>query len=417
MIDVLKLKCEEKIGFKIINLGDCKFLSEAILHFNKESVNYNTLRRIWGLAPNVKTSYKTLNSLSRFVGYKSYIDFNINDKKLFRIHNNETIYECINSFELKKIELILKEVKNSSSELSRILIIITRELIYLKQYQYIDELFRLKILEYDKFSYSEILHIGNSIGLLIRNKSFSLGVLSTNSNFIRIIYLTFVDYSSIRRYYINWTNSVITKTKSNDIFLFCKSIIQLNRFLENKIVYDNFIQIDNIKSLHPILIGRLLSIKILSKNYNSINSVLDPIYKDYVMKKNIPFELSYELMITSISSKNFSLMHYIMEFITTTSKPFMYFHEHHLNIYFLMSMFYYKKIRNTNKKNDALNNFNFDKTRKSYKEFILLILCVFNFNNTKSQKLKIEYKNDYLNLSNKLNYPIFSEDYLINYFQ
>ena len=75
MINILKQKVAKKIGRKIINRGDCELLSNSIFEMLDVDINYNTIRRLYGLAPAVKTSLNTLNVIAEFCDYKSYAHF------------------------------------------------------------------------------------------------------------------------------------------------------------------------------------------------------------------------------------------------------------------------------------------------------------------------------------------------------
>ncbi|MBT4473344.1 MAG: hypothetical protein HOC64_07020, partial [Bacteroidetes bacterium] len=72
MEGILTKAVEKKFGFKILNRGDCEKLSEVIYEQTNKNVNYNTLRRIYGLAKPVKTRKDTLDVLSQYVGYESF---------------------------------------------------------------------------------------------------------------------------------------------------------------------------------------------------------------------------------------------------------------------------------------------------------------------------------------------------------
>ena len=72
---ILKKKIEIRLGQKVLNRGDCELLSNLILETIDIEISYNTIRRLFGLAVNVKASKKTLNTLAKFVGYKNYIHF------------------------------------------------------------------------------------------------------------------------------------------------------------------------------------------------------------------------------------------------------------------------------------------------------------------------------------------------------
>ena len=54
MIFLLKKEVEKKIGQSILNRGDCELLANAILETLDIEISYNTIRRLFGLAPNVK---------------------------------------------------------------------------------------------------------------------------------------------------------------------------------------------------------------------------------------------------------------------------------------------------------------------------------------------------------------------------
>ena len=84
MIQILKKKTSEKVGFKIENLGNCVQLSNSILEVNDEFLSYNTIRRFYGLVKSPKkTSKKTLDIISRYNGYHNYSHFS----KSFKFEN------------------------------------------------------------------------------------------------------------------------------------------------------------------------------------------------------------------------------------------------------------------------------------------------------------------------------------------
>ena len=73
---ILKKKIEIRLGQKVLNRGDCELLSNLILETIDIEISYNTIRRLFGLAGNVKANKKTLNTLAKFVGYKNFFVFN-----------------------------------------------------------------------------------------------------------------------------------------------------------------------------------------------------------------------------------------------------------------------------------------------------------------------------------------------------
>ena len=71
MIGLLKEEVERKLGTEIRRRGECQLLSDAILQEQGETLNYNTLRRFFGVdkKSNVIPSRNTLDILSVFLGY------------------------------------------------------------------------------------------------------------------------------------------------------------------------------------------------------------------------------------------------------------------------------------------------------------------------------------------------------------
>ena len=70
MIEILQSEIEQKLGVSIKHRGECQFLSDAILVEFGETINYNTIRRFFGVekGSEVVPSINTLNVLSRFLG-------------------------------------------------------------------------------------------------------------------------------------------------------------------------------------------------------------------------------------------------------------------------------------------------------------------------------------------------------------
>ena len=75
MIAELKKEVEEMIQRPVRSRGDCEFISNTIYEKLNLEISYNTLRRLYGLAPFTKPSNKTLDTLAKFIGYNNYVHF------------------------------------------------------------------------------------------------------------------------------------------------------------------------------------------------------------------------------------------------------------------------------------------------------------------------------------------------------
>lgn len=413
MIDILKKEIEKKIGKKVTNRGDCELVANIILETLEEEISYSTIRRLYGLINETKPNNKTLNTLAKFIGYKNYIHFCQNYSYKQKIDLNEIIYKTVSENNSEEIINLINKTKNSSEDFTSMVIILIRELWHNENYNLINRIFRLKALNFNSFSFYEVLKLGNSIGLLIRRKSKLEPVLLNNINFLECVFLIFVDYSSLNKYYGDSLKIIKKNNFKYDINLFSLALLEFRNFLNKKTVNKIIFRASKIKQLHPILSGRLLSLKLISADTNKRLRILYTHHKSLLVKGNI-ISHYYELFTTSILLKNTEIMSFLISKITL--KIEFYYQKTHLNSFYLMCLFYYKLTRDIENETKFLKSFKLSDCRDSYKEFISIIHLIYLYSSTTSIAKKIKIKTRYLNLSKKLNYTYFSEDFLLKYF-
>lgn len=413
MITELKKEVESKFGKKIEKRGDCEMISNAILEFLDIEISYNTLRRLYGLAPYTKPNTKTLNTLAQFVGYNNYYHFS--KKYIFKDITKifQITYKCLyDNNEAELLELV-KNTKRSNEDFVDFIILVIRELFYRKRYTLINAIFNLKELHYTKFSYSELLCIGNSIGLILREENRVDKILTKNINFINCIYLTFVDYSSLNYYYGKWAISLKKSKISKEIRVFNNAVLQFKNFLNNKEIKELDEDLIYNQDIHPILCSRLLALKFLSKNKFDAIKILSKYQKVHSKMKNST-DYSYELYTTVILTKNKKAMKFLIQVLD--SKIDFLYQTHHLNSFYLMSAFYYKLTNNKVEAVKIFKQFSLSECLFSYEEFIKLLYFIYKYDNSKLPSEKNQIIMRYKELRDKLNYPYFSEDLLLKYF-
>lgn len=414
MINTLKKEIERKIDREIKNRGDCEFLSLLILEVLDETISYNTLKRFFGLTKFTKPNIKTLNILARFIGYNEYTDFYQNFGFKGRTALFQISYKYLYEENEDEILDLIKKTKRSNEDFTGFITLLIRELFHEKKFSLINEIFNSEELFISSFNYSDLLYLGNSLGLLLRKKDHIDKTLSKNQNFLNCVYLTFVDYSSLNSYYGEWTTSLLKQNISEEINLFSNALLKFRDFLNNKQVNDFEEDLFYSKDIHPILCSRLLSIIFLSRSKVNTNEVLKKYYS--VHSKNINLtDYSYELYTTAILVKNLDLMKFLIEKVNL--KIEFYYHKNHLNSYHLMCAFYFKLINNTKEGIKSFNNFSLKGCRYSYGEFISLLNLIYLYATAKSLQEENKIINQYIKLSNKLGYPFFSKEYLLNYFK
>lgn len=415
MIDYLKKLTIKNAGFEIKDRGDCQLLSELILERTDELLSYNTLRRLFGLVGFVKPNKNTLDVLARFNGYKDYLHFiKINPYEAYWC-DKEKLYQLLTDDPNKIIDFV-NQIDYKSEQALDFMISLCRELIYLNKFQVFEEVFNTRFFNDRIFSYSETLHFGNSIGILFKNNRLPTKNVLLNQNFLKFVFTIYVDYSNLNGYYGDWCSYVSNNTIDTQLKYFSLALLELKKYLNGKPVSkSNFVFVDT-KDFHPILAGRLFSIKLLSNDFHENDGVAK--FLEMIKKSDNDkiLDYLYEPMIVALLSKNFIFMETIIHFVLNQKlKVTYYYHEHHMKLFSLLQVFYSKYLLiNSEAKINIENVVVIDDFKYSYKELLELLVVVFNFNN-KDESNKSDYLK-YIEISKKLNYPIFSDSYLVNYF-
>jgi hypothetical protein len=376
-------------------------------------ISYSTIRRFYGLVNETKPNNKTLNTLAKFVGYKNYIHFSQNYSYKQKIDLTDIIYKTVSENDSENIINLVIKTKNSSEDFVSLIIILIRELWHNENHDLINRIFRLKELNFNSFSYYEALKIGNSIGLLIRKKSKIDLQLLNNINFLECVFIIFVDYSSLNKYYGDSLEIINKNNVREDITLFSTAVLEFKNFINNKVFNPINVNATYKKQLHPILSSRILSLELLSADQKKKLGILNAYHTSHLIKGNLTSHY-YELFTTSILLKNTEIMFFLISKINL--KVEFYFQKTHLNSFYLMCLFYYKLIGDVENETKFLKSFKLSECRDSYKEFLTLILHVYLYNNTNEKTKKRNIKAQYKILSKKLNYPYFSDAFLLNYF-
>ncbi len=413
MIENLKKEIAKKIKREIKNRGDCVFLSNAIFEILDIEISYNTLRRFYNLLPSTKTSIKTFNTLAQFIGYKNYIDFTQNYKYKEKINITEIIYKSVAKNKPEDIVNLVKKTKKSSEDFTSLIIILIRELWHNRNFKLIDRIFNLKALNFNSFSYDEVLKLGNSIGLLIRKKDKLHPLLLNNINFLDCVFLIFVDYSSLNKYYGDTLEIIKKNNVRYDITLFSKAVLEFRNFINNTKIKDFDIDKPHKKQLHSILIGRLLSLKLLSANPDKALEIINTHHKSLPLKVDL-ISNYYEVFTTTILLKNIEIMSFLIDKVE--SKIDFYYQNSQLNSFYLMCLFYYRLAGDLENETKFFKAFKLNDCRHSYEEFISLLYLIYEYDSTTTKTKKITLRIRYKSLSKKLNYSFFSEDFLLTYF-
>ena len=423
MLELLRKEVERKLGVEIKHRGECQLLSDAILQEQGETLNYNTLRRFFGVDKKSKVVPRrnTLNVLSIFLGYSSYSQF-VNQSVKFGSHQyQDGWFSVINSGEEEKIILYL-EKKRTQPGFSEIFIRTIRELILMRRIQTIDLIFKTKSLRIENFSYSESLYVGNAIGILLRDVELNKNdyiLLLRNRNFVGAVFSIFVDYSGLNLKY----GKIVSLAKNNSKYLsthdlvFFECLDYLRTHLMNQknvtVVDVDFVEFSG----HPILIGRIAAVQILNCKRSGIDrfSILEKLQKRFSDEKVKRIDYFYEVSIVALIMADFELME-MLENIQMSTHIRQHYHINHNQLSCIVNLML--GISNGNNKEipELIDRINPSLWITSYFEFFDLFFQIALFHTTNDLENNKKHREKYLSISNKMNYQKFDKDFLKNYF-
>ena len=412
MENKLKEITETKIGFKIKSLKDSKRLSQIIAKENDISISYNTIRRFFGVVKNVQASNFTLDTLSKFNSFENYSDFLINFKLRNKWRQEFEISKIIHNDEDNKLLEYIDSSLGQKTSFNLKLIQIIRELLLIGNFNLIRRIFELKKMNANNFNYDGKVLIGMSTGYLIRvvnTKDKAFKQLILNENFLDLVITIFVDYENLGTFYSEIIKTIRNNTSRKDIRIFCEGILNLNLFLSKK-NNKSFYSLKEENDFHPILKSRIFSQNMLMDD-DDIISKLNNYYQKNQVNGLLPIEYLFEINFTSILTRNFEVMKWVIEKINPESEfTFFYKYEHYNNFLF-MKLIYYTKMNDHEKiaiidKNLTIQRF------KSYEGVALLYHNIYKFKWTNDDK----YFAKYMKLAKKVNPEFFTKKYFFDYF-
>ena len=411
MLNILKKKTFERVGFKINNLGSAIQLSNIILEEKDEFISYNTIRRLFKVVKtNEKPSKKTLDIISRFNGYNNYNHFT----KTFKYENKwklqNDVYEILNKKDLNHLLFFLKKILKAKEDHVSILIQILRELFLQKRYYELYKTLEIEELKIENLTYDEVAHIGNGIGLLLRKIKLEDDVIKTLlniKNYQDLVYTMFVDYANLNKYYLSHIKVFKTIKSADYLIAFTESLENLHCYLNLKKTKHHDIRLK--EDYHPILNSRIIAQNILNKNKNIIQKL-----EQYYLQQNdskLPIEYFYELIMTAMISQNFEVMKWIIKKVEKNMEENYIYHIRHIQHYIIMKSFYFSSVGNKIQFKKTMKQFAVEAASTSYKEMLKVFILVSQYQFAHGHD-KFELKKEYKKLSKKLGYGLFDENYL-----
>lgn len=409
----LKEITEKKIGFKIKSLNDSKRLSEIIANEIDLEISYNTIRRFFGVVKNVKASNYTLDIVSKFNGFDNYTDFIVNYRLSNKWKQEFEITKIIHKNEDDKLLEYIENKLNQTRSFNLKLIQIIRELLLVGNFNLVRAIFEIDKMNAKNFNYDDTVLIGMSIGHVIhlidiKNKEFNELIL--NENFQDLVITIFVDYGNLKTYYSKIIEIIHANSSRKNILVFSKGILNLNIYF-NKKLNNSFYSLKIEEDFHPILKSRIFAQYLLTDD-NDIIHKLANYHKTYQMKGYLEIEYLFEIIFTSIITRKFEVMKWIIEKVKEEEDYKFFYKYEHYNNYLFMKLIYYTKTNNLTKAVSFEQNFTLQVFSKSYEKMALLYYYVYKFHTDNN----LENLNAYTKLAKKVNSSFFTKRYLLEYF-
>ena len=417
MIPILKTSTQKKAGFKIDNYNSSRRLSEIICIETGISLSYNTLRRFFGIVKSVKPSNHTLDTLALFNGFLNYTDFTRN----FHLRNRwelEFKLAALMQDSEKELLLFVEENLHSNRDFTLKLTQIVRELMLVKNYDLLVQIFSLKKMTYDHFNFDDIAYFGNCTGTLLKtfdSESKELQKLVLNDNFLDLILTIYVDYKHLNSYYGNWLIIIEKHTKRNDIKQFCRGVLNLKMYL-NKESQDHFFKLVPNASFHPILKGRIISQELFYES-KDLSKIMNNYQHQIPSNSDSETDIDYyfELITTAIITRNFEVMTWISEKFKNKTNYSNYYKFEHYEQYGLMVMLLFMFRQDLESLQLWQKSISFDNFPRNYETLMLQYVYILKYHTSKTNK--ISYKNQYLEGAKNFYPSFFNEAYLNNYFK
>ena len=260
MIDALLSETELTSKIQVSNRGDCERLSELILERTDEFISYNTLRRLYGLAPGGSPHRKTLDILSMYCGFAHYQDFCRQAPELNSWHLKSQLHRLKDSGSAEDVVAFFRELPTSLAKLE-LLLATCREWMLEERWTDLVSILNPQIHRPADYNYTYQLHFALSLGGQIAQAIARMPLeLLGHPGMVDAVFLRLIDCSALNGYYGYWADQLKACNVSNETSIFLACIDQLRAFL-NAEPLPPFQPQWGTKDRHPVaLVGRVFTV-------------------------------------------------------------------------------------------------------------------------------------------------------------
>ena len=279
----LLIDVQKKSNIIVNNVGDIKYLKEALESFNNLKIGYNTLRRLFGFLDKTKPSLSTLNTLSNYLEFTSFTNYlkdNLNFDEWY-FQQQLLLIQQTNDLNEEEIQII-----NTGILYNKNIVMVAYFISNLIQKNNLNTLNKLfEKIELSKPEFSELLKfatiITHSFYSLNEKRALTIyGDLIKHESFRNTVPLLYIDYSHLRGIYFKVLTLIKKESPIESDLFFVELMDFYRKFYTGGICKNQEIKRpENFSTFNEVLKGRFYSYKIMR------SSVIDSSLKEELFKE------------------------------------------------------------------------------------------------------------------------------------
>ena len=279
----LLIDIQKKSNIIVNNVGDIKYLKEALESFNNLKIGYNTLRRLFGFLNKTKPSLATLNTLANYLEFTSFTNYlkdNLNFDEWY-FQQQLLVIQQFNDLNEEGIQTINTGLLYNKNII--FLAYFISNLIQRNNLKTLNKLFEK--IELSKLKFDELLKfatiITHSFYSLNEKKALTIyNDLIKHESFRNTVPLLYIDYSHLRGIYFK-VLTLIKKESSIKSDLFFVALMDFYRLFYTGAICKNqeIKRPEAFSTFNEVLKGRFYSYKIMR------SSAIDSSLKEELFKE------------------------------------------------------------------------------------------------------------------------------------
>ena len=372
MIEALKEAVLDKAGIKMQGRGDCEMLSDLILGQTNEYISYNTLRRMYGFAPEVKPRVSTLDVLAQFCGYASFQQFCLQHSRYERWHRQlDVVYRT----EGKNPSQCIQHIFQVPGNLERVELATQIACTYIDAARWVDfSEFCHEILPFIKDQdYMAQLYFGNRIGLRLGNLDGQISKALLHPSVVSLVCTIHINYPDARGFCGHWWERINRIKQNAEIDCLIKCLLQTKRLLLGQPIKKGVgkqILANDTKHLHPILRSRVIATLWMEGRRDFRQLWLDVHGRQ--PRGLLELNWAHEVTMLALMTGDTTLARYVAELKFQSSNiPF--YQLHHLHLNFLLRVLVKVSEQDLSAAYIALRSFDLSHIRIGYRDIAELI--------------------------------------------